>query len=72
MDLSVHPTELGLQKFLINVKLESEIESDSENVNVITVTMNVISCALQITNISNDTQPYFGKLALSKLFHRIK
>lgn len=72
MDLSIYPTELGFQKFFVNVQLESEIESVIENKNIITVSMDVITCALQISGIMNDFIPYFGKLVLYKLFHCAK
>lgn len=72
MNLSIHPTELGFQKFFIEVQNESKVESYPENKNIITVAMDVIMCALQISRITNDSIPYFGKLALHKLFHCIK
>lgn len=73
MDLSIYPKDLGLKTFFIVVKIESKLESDSENENnIITVSMNVITCTLRISTITNDFIPYFGKLALNKLFHCIK
>jgi len=72
MDLSIYPTELGFHKFYVNIKTESIVEYDSENENMITIAMNVMTCALQISKITNNSIPYFGKLALNKLFHCMK
>lgn len=72
MDLSICATELGFHKFFVNIKTESIVEYVSENENIITVAMNVITCALQISKITNNSIPYFGKLVLNKLFHCIK
>lgn len=72
MDISIYPTELGFQKFFVNVQLESTVESVVDNKNIITVSMDVITCALQISGIMNDFIPYFGKLSLNKLFHCVK
>lgn len=66
------PTELGLQKFFVYVKFEKNEESDLDKENVITVTMNVIKCTWQISRITNDYVPYFGKLTMNKLFHYTK
>ncbi|XP_026809873.1 uncharacterized protein LOC113551681 [Rhopalosiphum maidis] len=72
MDLSIYPTELGFQKFFVNIQFDPKVESYPENDITITVSMNVITCTLQILRISNDAVPYFGRLALNKLFHCIK
>lgn len=76
MDLSIYSTKLGFQKYFIYVQFDSiDLENttiDLENKNVITVTMNVITCSLQISRITNDNIPYFGTLALNKLFHCAK
>lgn len=72
MDLSIHSKELGFQKFLIYTQFDSKVKIDQENKNVIIVTMNVITCSLQISRITNDNIPYFGRLALNKLFHCTK
>jgi hypothetical protein len=72
MDLSIYPTELGFQKFFVNIQFDPKVESYPENDITITVSMNVITCTLQILRISNDFVPYFGRLALNKLFHCIK
>lgn len=69
MDLSVRPTQLGYQTFFINTQFDNELGIDSEKETIITVTMNVIACTLQISRITNDYIPYFGRLALHKLFH---
>lgn len=72
MDISIYPTELGFQKFFVNVQLESTVESVVDNKNIITVSMDVITYALKISGIMNDFIPYFGKLSLNKLFHCVK
>lgn len=73
MDLLFRPTELGFIKFYIKVKFDNKEDCDLEhNENTITVCMNVVTCALQITRIANDFIPYFGKLTLNKLFHCTK
>lgn len=73
MDLSFRSTELGFQKFFIKVQFDYKKDSDLEqNENTITVCMNVVTSALQITRITNDFIPYFGKLTLNKLFHCTK
>lgn len=72
MNLSIKPTELGYQKFFVNIQFMSKLEPDMENKNVITVSMYVITSALKISRITNDSVPYFGKLALNKLFHSVK
>lgn len=72
MDLTVRPTELGFQKFYVNVEFESVVEPISKNENLITVGMDVITCALQISRVTNDSVPYFGKWALDKIFHCAK
>ncbi|XP_025195925.1 LOW QUALITY PROTEIN: uncharacterized protein LOC112595057 [Melanaphis sacchari] len=72
IDLSIYPTELGFQKFFINIQFDPKVESYQENDFTITVSMNVITCKLQILKISNDSIPYFGRLTLNKLFHCLK
>jgi len=72
MDLSVYSTKLGFQKYFIYIQFDSKMTIDLENENIITVTMNVITCSLQISRITNDNIPYFGTLALNKLFHCTK
>lgn len=71
MDLSIYPTELGFQKFFVTIQFDPKVECYPENDITITVSMNVITCTLQIVRISNDSIPYFGRLTLNKLFHRI-
>lgn len=72
MDLSIKPSELGYQKFFVSIQLMSKLELSMENENIITVSMYVITSALKISRIINDSVPYFGKLALNKLFHSVK
>ncbi|VVC36257.1 Immunoglobulin-like fold [Cinara cedri] len=73
IDLSIYPTELGIQKLFINVKFDNNIKSPSSEIeNIITISMNVTTSILQISRITNDSIPYFGKLTLNKLFHSIK
>lgn len=65
--------ELGFIKFYIKIQFNNKEDSDLEhNKNTITVCMNVVTCVLQITRITNDLIPYFGKLTLNKLFHCTK
>lgn len=72
MDLSMYPTELGFQTFFVKIQFDPQVETYPENENTITVSMYVITCALQILRISNDSIPYFGRMTLNKLFHCLK
>lgn len=72
IDLSIQPIALGFQTFLVNIQFECKEKSYLKNDNKITVCMNVITCALKISRITNDSIPYFGKLTMNKLFNCIK